>query len=91
MSSYCQCLFYFLLQLLLADFEKCKTWEEKLDIFLSHVPNDKVSLSMEDTKTLCTTIYMYIFHSPKVRFVVLGTDTIVYNTFETYVTVCQYE
>jgi len=63
MPSYCQYFiffpFYFLLQLLL-DFEKCKTWEEKLDIFLSYVPNNKISLSVEDTKALCTTIYMHI-------------------------------
>ncbi|XP_024885303.1 fatty acid synthase [Temnothorax curvispinosus] len=42
---------------LLLDVEKCKTWEEKLDIFLSYLP-DKTSI--ETKKTLCTTIYTHL-------------------------------
>ncbi|XP_025993195.1 fatty acid synthase [Solenopsis invicta] len=45
---------------LLLALEKCTTWEEKLDIFLSHIPDNKKSLSTEDQKALCTTIYLHI-------------------------------
>ncbi|XP_011703203.1 PREDICTED: fatty acid synthase [Wasmannia auropunctata] len=45
---------------LLLDLEKCKTWKEKLDVFLSHLPDNIIPLSTEDTKSLCTTIYMHI-------------------------------
>lgn len=42
------------------DLEICKNWEEKLDVFLLHVPDDKTSLSVKDKKALCTTIYKHI-------------------------------
>ncbi|KAL6257977.1 hypothetical protein P5V15_011573 [Pogonomyrmex californicus] len=45
---------------LLLDLEKCTTWEEKLNVFISHIlPND-VALSVENQKMLCTTIYKRI-------------------------------
>lgn len=42
------------------DLEKCTTWDEKLDNFLSHIPDNKISLSVEHKKALCTTMYMNI-------------------------------
>lgn len=50
----------FLFPQLLLDLEKCTTWDEKLDNFVSHIADDKMSLSIEHKKALCTTIYMNI-------------------------------
>ncbi|KYN01849.1 Fatty acid synthase [Cyphomyrmex costatus] len=43
---------------LLLDLEKCTTWEEKLNVFFSHI-SDKMSIT-ETRKALYTTIYMNI-------------------------------
>ncbi|KAL6257976.1 hypothetical protein P5V15_011572 [Pogonomyrmex californicus] len=45
---------------LLLDLEKCITWEEKLDVFISHILSNDVALSVENQKMLCTTIYKHI-------------------------------
>ncbi|XP_012541735.1 fatty acid synthase [Monomorium pharaonis] len=45
---------------LLLELEKCTTWEEKLDLLLSHIPDNKMSLSIKTQKALCTTMYMHI-------------------------------
>lgn len=47
------------LQLLL-DLEKCTSWEKKVETFISHIPSDSVPLSVENQKTLCTTIYRHV-------------------------------
>ncbi|KMQ97230.1 fatty acid synthase [Lasius niger] len=42
---------------LLLDLNKCTTWEQKLDSFVSHLASDKISPSVENQKALCTTLY----------------------------------
>ncbi|XP_072750344.1 fatty acid synthase-like [Anoplolepis gracilipes] len=42
---------------LLLELNKCMNWAEKLDIFISHVPSSYTHLSVENNKSLCTTIY----------------------------------
>ncbi|XP_070149856.1 fatty acid synthase [Polyergus mexicanus] len=41
---------------LFLDLDKCMTWEQKLDGFVSHLASDNV-LSVENQKALCTTLY----------------------------------
>ncbi|XP_011878072.1 PREDICTED: fatty acid synthase [Vollenhovia emeryi] len=53
---------------LLLDLEKCTTWEEKLNSFVSHVPDNEMVLSVADKKTLCTAIYMNILALRKYDF-----------------------
>lgn len=42
---------------LLSDINKCTTWEQKLDSFVSHLSSDNIPLSVENQKALCTTLY----------------------------------
>ncbi|KAL6430380.1 hypothetical protein ACFW04_007806 [Cataglyphis niger] len=42
---------------LLLHLNKCTTWEQKLDSFVSHFASDNTSLSIENQKALCTTLY----------------------------------
>ncbi|KAG5316385.1 FAS synthase, partial [Acromyrmex insinuator] len=55
---------------LLLDLEKCTTWEEKLNVFFSHVP-DKISLT-KTQKKLYTNIYMHILAFRKYDWSSLG-------------------
>ncbi|XP_032662832.1 fatty acid synthase-like [Odontomachus brunneus] len=42
---------------LLLDLNKCTNWEQKLDYFITYFSNTNISLSMENLKALCMTIY----------------------------------
>ncbi|XP_025268427.1 fatty acid synthase-like [Camponotus floridanus] len=42
---------------LLLELNKCTNWNEKLDVFLSHVPPTYTLLSVDNNKSVCTTIY----------------------------------
>lgn len=57
-SPYLHVLLTFLsiLQLIL-DLDNCTTWEQKLDSFVSHLASADISLSIENQKALCTTLY----------------------------------
>lgn len=51
------CFYY--LQLLL-ELDKCNSWEEKLEAFHVHFPKELHTLSTENQKLICTTIYDHI-------------------------------
>lgn len=36
---------------------KCTNWNEKLDVFISHIPSTYTLLSVDNNKSVCTTIY----------------------------------
>ncbi|XP_070161148.1 fatty acid synthase-like [Polyergus mexicanus] len=42
---------------LLLELNKCTNWNEKLDVFITHVPSTYTKLSVDNNKSLCTTIY----------------------------------
>ncbi|EFN74070.1 Fatty acid synthase [Camponotus floridanus] len=42
---------------LLLELNKCTSWDEKLDTFITYVPSSYTHLSTENNKSLCTTIY----------------------------------
>ncbi|KAL6424858.1 hypothetical protein ACFW04_010040 [Cataglyphis niger] len=44
----------------LEEFEKCKTWEERFDVFAKHFLEINTLLSPINLKTLCTTVYKHI-------------------------------
>lgn len=39
------------------ELNKCTNWDEKLDTFIAHVPSSYTHLSIDNNKSLCTTIY----------------------------------
>lgn len=39
------------------ELNNCTNWNEKLDVFLSHVPPTYTLLSVDNNKSVCTTIY----------------------------------
>lgn len=39
------------------ELNKCTSWNEKLDTFITHVPSSYTRLSIDNNKSLCTTIY----------------------------------
>ncbi|XP_063988184.1 fatty acid synthase-like [Diachasmimorpha longicaudata] len=42
---------------LLVELNKCKTWEQKLDLFMERVQADALGISIEQRKNICTCIY----------------------------------
>lgn len=48
---------FFLFAQLLLDLNKCTNWDQKLDYFVTYFSNTNISLSTENLKILCMTIY----------------------------------
>ncbi|XP_015113026.1 fatty acid synthase [Diachasma alloeum] len=42
---------------LLMDLKKCKSWEQKLDVFMARAPADTLGISAEQQRKICTCIY----------------------------------
>nr|QNL15122.1 fatty acid synthase 2 [Meteorus pulchricornis] len=44
-------------QELLIGLQRCKSWKEKLDDFITHVPTESLPISVEHQKSICTAVY----------------------------------
>lgn len=55
----CKLLIYYYLQPAL-ELNKCSTWDEKLELLTSHISEKIDTLSIENQKFLCTTIYDHV-------------------------------